>query len=524
MQRRQRPDDEASPLEALLELTRSASEDPLPTVLGKVAATIRRIGGFGSVVLNVYRPAWDEYEAVFVLGEADGIEALTGTSTPRATFDPLLAAPQTLPGVFFLPAESGFWHEIEHSFVPDLPPSDDPQAWLAEDGLVVFLSAPDGEPLGFVSVDEPISGRRPSEGDLRLVRAICSHAEQVLDGARRAERAEQSHRVLSLLLEAYPALSACTTTEDLLEMAGAIVVPGLGFERFAAYTCDAGTLSLRSTCGWDDASELADELCLEQVELLLSGQRAHAGCFLIDADELFGIARRSGDERSSRNGRGPAAWDDHCLLAPLRSDVETLQGLIAIEDPVDRLLPSDDQRRAIRLLADQVAAAGESINHRERLDYLASHDPLTGVRNRRGLDDLVAAHRSVALIVCDIDHFKLVNDRYGHDVGDVLLKRFGELLRELAREHDVPMRLGGEEFCIVMPNTDRDGALAAAERLRAETSRRLQSVVPEGVTVSIGVATSAPGVLDGRTLFANADQCLYIAKTSGRNRTVCAAR
>jgi diguanylate cyclase (GGDEF)-like protein len=73
-----------------------------------------------------------------------------------------------------------------------------------------------------------------------------------------------------------------------------------------------------------------------------------------------------------------------------------------------------------------------------------------------------------------------------------------------------------------MPNTDRDGAVAAAERLRAETSRRLQTVVPEGVTVSIGVAMTSPGVLDGRALFARADQCLYVVKSTGRNRTVCA--
>lgn len=514
-------DDDVSPLEAFVELSRSAGEDPLPQVLCTVADTVHRIAGFASVVLNVYRPAWDDYEAVLVLGKRTGVDELVGTATPRATFDRLLVAPQELPGVFFIAAESSFWEDLENVFTPVLPASDHPDAWQAEDGLLVFLSDSDGQPLGFVSVDEPVSRRRPTEDELRLVRVICSHAQQGLEGLHRAERAEENQRMLSLLLETSPALSACTTTAELWGMAGETVVPGLGFERFAAYDTDAGALKLCATRGWESDDLLAPELCREQVELLLASERQRAGCFLLGADELFAARGGERDRRSARNGRGPVAWSNHCLVVPVHRDAEAMRGLIVIEDPVDRLLPSDDRRRVVRLLADQVSGAQESIYHRERLHYLASHDPLTGVRNRRGLDDVVAAHRDVALLVCDIDYFKRVNDRYGHDVGDRVLAGFGELLRDVARESDVPMRLGGEEFCIVMPNTDRDGAFQAAERLRAETSRRLCGLVPEGITVSIGVAASSPGVLDARALMAAADRGLYRAKDTGRNRTVC---
>jgi diguanylate cyclase (GGDEF)-like protein len=99
-----------------------------------------------------------------------------------------------------------------------------------------------------------------------------------------------------------------------------------------------------------------------------------------------------------------------------------------------------------------------------------------------------------------------------------VLVRFGQLLRELARLDDVAMRLGGEEFCVVLLRTDRAGALAAAERLRAETARQLHDLVSGGVTVSIGVASTSRGVLDARGLLAAADRGLYAAKAAGRDR------
>ena len=208
---------------------------------------------------------------------------------------------------------------------------------------------------------------------------------------------------------------------------------------------------------------------------------------------------------------------------PIRDDGGSLSGLMVVEDPIDRLLPTDGKRRALRLLIDQVSALQGGIVTRERLQHLASHDPLTGVRNRRNLTQLLEAHREVALLICDLDDFKRINDIHGHDVGDRVLVRFGQLLRELARQDDVPMRLGGEEFCVVLPHTNRTGALAAAERLRAETAKQMHDLVAGGVTVSIGVANTSRGVLDARGLLAAADRGLYAAKAAGRDRVFHAA-
>ena len=248
-----------------------------------------------------------------------------------------------------------------------------------------------------------------------------------------------------------------------------------------------------------------------------TADREHAGCWLIEAVELFPAA--ADQTRSLRNGRGPSAWQENALVLPSHLGDGRLRALFVIEDPIDRLLPTDARRRALRLLVDQLSAVQSSIDYRDLLQHLASHDPLTGVRNRRDLTELIAEHANVALLVCDLDHFKRVNDRYGHEVGDTVLARFGELLRELARDSDVPVRLGGEEFCMILPHTDHAGAVAAADRLRTETARRMRELVPEGLTVSVGVAVTSRGVLDARGLLAAADRGLYAAKQAGRDRS-----
>jgi diguanylate cyclase (GGDEF)-like protein len=526
------PPGDKTPIESLLELARSAGEDRLSDVLATVAETIRTVGGYRAVVVNIYRPGWDDYEVIHVIGSEESHEALDGTRAPSATWNRLFSTQQQiLPGVFFLTREAAFWEGLDNVYTPDLPDSDDPEAWQADDGLIVFLRDPLGTPLGFLSVDEPESGRRPTEDDLRLLRAICSHAEQALVSARRNERAAENERMLSQLLAAAPALSACSTPHELLETACDAVVPHLGFERIAAYYLTLeDTLELVATRGWDAPVPLAGALEIDDVETLLSTCPERAGCWLLEAGDglprgrSWDAAPTSRGERSRRNGVGPAAWSDHRLVVPSRGDDGMLHALIVVEDPSDRLLPTDDRRRAVRLLVEQVSAAQSLIERRAQLSHLASHDPLTGVRNRRGLTDLLAEHPGAALVICDLDHFKEVNDRYGHNVGDLVLARFGELLRELSRGQDVPIRLGGEEFCVLLPGTDRAGAMAAAERLRKETARRMGDLVPDGITVSVGIALDPEGVLDPEKLLSVADRGLYEAKQAGRDRSVALGR
>ncbi len=463
-----------TPLEALVELARSAREDPLHQVLSTVAETVHRVAGYRSGVLNLYRPAWDDYQMAALIdpGSPTEVSAMQGRTNARSDFDRLWTmAEERLPGVFFV-SDPAFWEGMDNVIFPaDWSPSDDPDAWGEYDGLFVLLRDADGAVLGNLSIDEPVSGRRPDDADLRLLRAISAHAAYAIDNARRAQRAADMARIYSALLGASSKLAGASSTMTLLQSACDTIVPHLGFERVAAYRIgDGSELLLTATSGWTSRDHLPHALPMAGVEALLSLTTEEVGCWLLEAAQLFPAPAPPTASRSARNGRGPAAWGDHCLVVPVRAAGGSLGGLIVVEDPADRLLPTDAKRRALRLLVDQVSALNVGIETRERLQHLALHDPLTGVRNRRNLTELLEAHDEVALLICDLDDFKRINDLHGHEIGDRVLVRFGQLLRELARQGDVAMRLGGEEFCLVLPHTGRVGALAAAERLRVQTA------------------------------------------------------
>lgn len=159
-----------------------------------------------------------------------------------------------------------------------------------------------------------------------------------------------------------------------------------------------------------------------------------------------------------------------------------------------------------------------------------TRDPLTGLNNRRSTleelqnrFDLSQRHnRPLAVIMCDLDHFKLINDTLGHGAGDIVLEEFGQRVKNNLRTSDLAGRIGGEEFLLILPETDMDGALLLAERLRAATSEFLFDLAPESlrVTCSLGVAQRAPEDRDGGALLARADGALYAAKRGGRDRVV----
>ena len=161
------------------------------------------------------------------------------------------------------------------------------------------------------------------------------------------------------------------------------------------------------------------------------------------------------------------------------------------------------------------------------LQDLSIRDPLTGLSNRRyfsrAFDDELARisrkESDLSLIFADLDHFKRVNDSRGHHVGDEVLKATAAHLKACCRPYDVPTRWGGEEFVILLPETDEEEAARIAERIRASLQKGINPAITFPVTISIGVAQYRPGeALD--TLAERADQALYIAKQQGRNRVL----
>ncbi|KQT53808.1 MULTISPECIES: GGDEF domain-containing protein [unclassified Aureimonas] len=184
-----------------------------------------------------------------------------------------------------------------------------------------------------------------------------------------------------------------------------------------------------------------------------------------------------------------------------------------------------DQVTGVLVYFGYLAMAGERASL--ELQGLAEVDPLTGLANRRGLDrlvksrDVVSPNRpSTGLLVADIDHFKSINDTFGHDAGDTVLKQFSERIRSSLRTGDIAARWGGEEFLVILPNSTVDQNLKIAERLRAAIQAEPFDLPagPVHVTVSIGLTELQTGEGDLVPAMRRADNALYAAKGAGRNR------
>ena len=151
----------------------------------------------------------------------------------------------------------------------------------------------------------------------------------------------------------------------------------------------------------------------------------------------------------------------------------------------------------------------------------AATDPLTGALNRRSLQLLLDQFEQkqvlFSVLAVDIDHFKKVNDTFGHPAGDKALIALTQVMRQQSREQDLVARVGGEEFVLILPNTSSDTAQTIAERLRIKVAET--QINPIGsIQVSIGIATSPENVVSTETTLNQADQALYQAKNLGRNR------
>jgi diguanylate cyclase (GGDEF)-like protein len=193
---------------------------------------------------------------------------------------------------------------------------------------------------------------------------------------------------------------------------------------------------------------------------------------------------------------------------------------------------SDEARELAHWLGSQASVALENARLHRLVERQANTDGLTELPNRRHFEEALEAEISraerfgggLALVLADLDDFKQVNDRYGHQAGDDVLRTFAGILRDTVREIDLPARYGGEEFAVLLPQTDIEGAHNLAERLRRALASRPMTTQPGSlvaVTASFGVA-SFPAAPTPAALFAAADDALYQAKRAGKNCVVSA--
>jgi diguanylate cyclase len=204
-------------------------------------------------------------------------------------------------------------------------------------------------------------------------------------------------------------------------------------------------------------------------------------------------------------GKAGEVMDQHCTMGPLREAGDIVLAYITIEDVT------------------------ETVERETRLTELSMRDVLTSAFNRRyfdhrlqvELDRCLRHERSLGLVMLDIDHFKLVNDRYGHQFGDTALRHIAAVWLKTARSTDVVCRYGGEEFCVLLPETEYPGALAIATRIQQASALEpvCERNICDTITVSAGLTISKPGdTVD--SILKRADSALYQAKADGRNRLV----
>ena len=281
-----------------------------------------------------------------------------------------------------------------------------------------------------------------------------------------------------------------------------------------------------------------------------------AGIAIVEADRFTYVNTRFADtfgykrdeimtvppmETISKTSR--ATFAEHvreCLASECRPQLLEFEGRKKDDSLVDIELSSSRMKVAgkvalIFVVADVTArkkAEREVQALNERLAEQAIQDPLTGLYNRRFMEEsleheLLRAKRNhvpVSVVMCDLDHFKQVNDRYGHQTGDKVLRSFGSLLKRRCRGSDIASRYGGEEFLLVFPNMPIDLAVEWAEHMRVTIA---ETAIQEGsntlrVTASFGVAAFPTHGTTQRQIISAADAAQYAAKAAGRNQVKCA--
>jgi len=500
------------------------TEEQVSQLLADMARTISESLGFRTVVVNSYRPAYDDFEVTVVHGSEDALNALLGTTGSWDEWESLLDERFRRHGVYMLPAGEFSWADDRSAFTPDLEISTDPNAWHPDDALFVPLVHTEGHLLGIISVDEPVTGMRPGDEHLQVLWAVAEHAALALQSARESALADAHRQALAHLLTVSSRLTETLATDAVLQSI-CDGIAALGFQRVSIDLPDPDTNLLvpRHAVGWlmDDPA-MSVPFSIEATMRLLEPEFDIAGCYLLTTPQaLARVPASHHTYRSASNGRGPRGWDHHWLVVPMWSTDGELLGVIWADDPADRLLPSRPLLQALRVFANQATAALTSARHFEEMRYLAEHDPLTRLPNRLAFSQRLGTetarsgryHRPFALVLCDLDGFKGLNDRNGHHAGDEALVRLGDLLHAQLRQPDMPFRIGGDEFAMILPETDEAEVRAVVDRIAADLRGEADS--DDQLGASFGVAVFPRDGGDPDSLFRAADDAMYAAKRSG---------
>jgi diguanylate cyclase (GGDEF)-like protein len=340
-------------------------------------------------------------------------------------------------------------------------------------------------------------------------------AGQLTEAVAQTTRHNRELKLIAELLRAVDAVASVPEAGPVIARALPKLLPGVSGTLFLLRDDDDHTLDRNAQ--WGTPSEQPVEMDIESCWALRHGSRYRTAGFSAPACAHY---REPADEAAGR------------LCIPLVTH-DDLVGMLHLEGLVDGPAQETQERLAVTI-AEQLALALGNARLRESLRRQSVLDPLTGLFNRRHFDaalkrELARARRKnvpVSLVLVDIDHFKRVNDDYGHAIGDAVLRTIAQQLRLGIREGDIACRYGGEEMVLLLPECTAADASKRAEAIRvalAGITPNPEGEGPESVTASFGVAAYPVHAQDAEALFWAADKALYRAKQYGRNRVVAEA-
>ena len=366
-----------SRLRGLLEVTRLVrTGEELPALLGAIARTISDSLAFRTVVINLYRREWDDFIVTTVYGSDDAKAALLGQVQPPSEWEPLLDARFLQRGAYFITAGELDWDSVGGTtYTPDLVVSDDPTAWHPDDALFMPMRGPDGDLLGILSVDEPLSGRRPGGDEIDVLVAVCEHAALAVQAAQEGAHAQSNRDALERLLAVSTTLNETSDTPTLLGQVCAAISEALRFEKVAVQLLsDDGFHRTVAQVGFADGENMGAPLSADELELLLRPEFDVAGCYVIPhASARATLPDRPAGYNSHRDGRGPYGWQNHWLFVPLQGRRGNRIGYVWVDDPTDRLRPDAERLKILRAFANQATTALEQAAQFEEIHNAYEH-------------------------------------------------------------------------------------------------------------------------------------------------------
>jgi diguanylate cyclase (GGDEF)-like protein len=375
-----------------------------------------------------------------------------------------------------------------------------------------------------------VAARRLARGDFRQPVPVEGHDEFAQLGrefnsmsAQLASKIEEVHRQRGELTEAIrrvgDALAMGLDRDGVVALAVRTAVDACDAEAGRALPVDEDSFR-ESTVGADDEP-------LE--EAMRAAERRAAGVRVVGTKRV----QASEDGEPSRPPRvaTPASVGSvHALSVPMLALPGSSELLGVLSIARHRRHFSHEEEELLQYLAGQAVVSIENATLHEKVERQAVTDELTGLANLRAFHSILEGeierarrfNTPLALVMLDLDNFKLVNDEYGHQQGDEVLALVADVLRDFSRDIDAPARYGGEELAVVLPQTDAEGAAQLAERIREAVDRlEVPRVDGEGtlrLQASFGVAALPESAVDREGLIAAADAALYRAKRAGRNR------